>query len=238
MPADTLGKQQVRTDANDDVKVQVADATTPSQLLNVDASGRVSSKLFSGGGASIGAAADALKIDIASQGLAALKVSRDGGAPTAANAGYAEIVTGTGPAIVSESNPLAVQVVNDPTPGTVKRGEDAGAYDKAAAVAGNGGQDPHDYTVTTGMTLTLHEVTVSAPGAARFDVILHFGDGAAETTIDTFYIPASGGSYTKTYAKNPPTVAAEKVLRIQRTNNEKAVASALDLVSSWMGSEA
>jgi hypothetical protein len=286
MAADILGKQQIRTDAKNDVQVQVADSAG-SNLLAVDSNGLVGAKNYAGDGTAITqtggamdvnlkAQTDNIGIDIKAQTLTAVKVSATSAANTVSNPIYVEL-TGGAAAITNTSNALDVNVksitgTNLPvniaqvggatsdathplfvelTDGSAAFGtsgnpihvlEASGtgtsvkAYDKAAAVAGAGGSASHDYTVTSGKTLTLGQITVAGPGASRFEVIL---DAAGTpVTIDTFIIPSSGGTFTKDYIMVPITLAAGKKIRVMKTNNEKAAGATLDLYSSITGYEA
>lgn len=88
--SDTVGKQRIRTDAVTDVQVAIYNAAG-TQTAGVDA-------------------ASNLQININAQGLAGVKTSRDGGAPTAANGNFAEVTTAN--AVLAATNPLAVRLAN------------------------------------------------------------------------------------------------------------------------------
>lgn len=238
MAADRLGKQQVRTEDNDDVKVQVVDGSTLTQKLAVDANGKVSAKVskdtsdnaaanpiytqLSDGTNAIGATGNGLDVNIKGVSATAVPVSADGSANTVGNPIFIELSDGTNP-LGTVTNPVYA-TVTESSSGSIRK------YDKAAAVAGDGGSANHDYTVTALKTLTLSAITVSAGGASRFDVILDAA-GTPET-IDTFHVPPSGGTVVKDYTALGITLAAGLVIRITKVNNEKSASATLDLYST------
>ena len=126
----------------------------------------------------------------------------------------------------TETNPVYTTPVADITPGTVIR-----QHNLAAAVA-DAGASNHDYTVTTAKTLELAEVTVSSPDAATFAIIFD-ASGASPETVATIFLAPGSTVHTMTFSPRK-TLAAAKVLRIQRTNRAGA---AKDLASMWTGFE-
>lgn len=265
MPAENIGEIAIVTHTNSSVVVQVAGSVN-THLLAIDINGHASINLFSGGGTSISAVGSALSVDITTQSVP-LKTSRDGAAPTAANANYAEVVVAG--AALAANNPLSVRVsadgtnyaaVNHPifvelSDGTNPLGTNSNPlYTQLSSAGGGtavygstfaspawkndssiaaGSTANHDYTVTTGKTLTLKLVTVSSSGTGKYQVILD--QGGTPNTIDVLHVPSGGGDAFRDYSALNITLGSTKVLRIAKLNNE--ISQATDMFSAIFGTE-
>lgn len=108
-------------------------------------------------------AAGNAQVDIASQSLTAVKISKD------ANAN-------------SQTNPIFVQTVDNAITGEVTD------YNTASAVAADATSN-HDYTVTS--TMKLRQITVAASGGAKFEI--QVGPVASLVSKKVGFIPKEGG---------------------------------------------
>lgn len=297
MSAENLGKQNIRTAANDDVKAQIAGSTS-ANLLDVDSSGRITAKIEDASGSAF-AAGNPLPISVIVGGAAKgatgspffVELNQGAAALSATNGLFTNVLQGNavlsathglftnvlnGDAVLSATNTLATRLSDgsafnaqaNPVYAAVSKNTSANAvanpifvelsdgtaalgtsgnplyttttgstgtavrsYLKGAAVS-SGADSDHDYTVTSGKTLTLRQVTVSCPDGGHFEVIL---DAAGTpSSLDTFYLSPGQTAFVKEFT-SLPTLAATLVLRIRRTNDSHRSAP---MASSFYGTEA
>lgn len=183
----------IKTLNNGDVVVEIADGTTPSQKLAVDASGRITAKLDDGTGNAITSQTNGAQraldvgIDVAGvqidpRSIRALTssdvVTANQGTANATPwnqnisqvAGAAPSATNALPsqiatagAFVSATNPLPVAISATPT------GTPVNKYNTTSAVAA-GATTNHNYTITTSKTFYGKKFWAAAAGMIRCDV--------------------------------------------------------------------
>lgn len=251
--ADTVGKQRVRTDANTDVVIRLAD-TAGTNIAGVSATGSVQS-------------------NIAEQTLAGVKISRDGATPTAANGSFVEVTTanavlavtnpvptrlGNGTAFNSATAPIFAQLTNgtavnavtapefvsltdgtnplgtlsNPLAVTVAPGASGTTvYRFNNATVGAGATTNIDYTVTASTTLTIEKLMVSGPAAGNYALIID----PAGTNVTKIKLYTSPGCTVAEYAfERPLTVAAGLVVRVAKNNDDNQTA---EMGFVWEGFE-
>jgi hypothetical protein len=234
--ADTVGKQRIRTDAVTDVQVAIYNAAG-TQTAGVDA-------------------ASNLQININAQGLAGVKTSRDGAAPTAANGNFAEVTTAN--AVLAVANPIPTRLSNgtafnsvtapafvELTDGTNPLGTSTNPISVVASPGGSGttvyrfnnatvtaGATTNvDYTVTALTTLTILKIVVSGPAAGNYALIID----PAGTNVTKIKLYTSPGSTVAEYVfARPLTVAAGLVVRIAKNNDDNQTA---EMGFVWEGFE-
>lgn len=148
-----------------------------------------------------------LAVDLASQGLGSLAVSRDNN-PNGAG------------------NPLYVEVV------TAAAGGEVHDYNTAANVA-SAGVSNHDYAVTAGKTLNLAALRVAASGALRVELLV----GPVATLASKFVGFTSVAEPTLQVEFEPPLAVPSTstgTVRVARTNREPL---AMDVYSTISGRE-
>lgn len=148
-----------------------------------------------------------LHVDLFTQSLAALKVSKD------ANPN-------------SPNNPLYVEVV------TATAGDEVHDYDSGANVA-SGGASNHDYEVSAGKTFNLTSVIVAASGALKFE--LRTGPVAALETRAVGFTTVAEPTFQLAF--DPPIAVpstATGTVRVVRINREPL---AMDVYSTVIGRE-
>lgn len=148
------------------------------------------------------------QVDIASQSLTALKISKD------ANAN-------------SETNPIFVKLTD-----TAVSGVEVHDFDQAVAVA-SAGTSNHDYTVT-GTTMFLKSVIVSASGKCKFEI--QVGALASLATVAVGFLNGAEGD-TKQVNFEPAIevpVTGTGTIRVIRTNRQN---QAQDLYSTIIGND-
>jgi len=146
------------------------------------------------------------QVDIAAQSLTALKISATSAANTALN-------------------PIFVDVVDSNVTG--------GVHDYDVGTVASAATDNHDYTVTGGKTLLLHQVVCSGSAAGKFEV--QSGPVASLATVAVGFISSANLNTTITF--NPPLVVPDTstgTLRVIRKNRDN---QSQDLYSTIMGNE-
>lgn len=189
-----------------------------TDILQPDSSGRLTVKLNDGTGNSISSTANNLHVNINAQGVAGLKISRDGNAPTAANGSFVELTTAN--AILAVGNPVPTRLSNGTafnalsapafvqlSDGTIAFGTPSNPIIVSDTGLAAGGTPQRDYEQTTGAsiaaagthnfdfavplgeTLRLLKVTVGGHGNIHFDVIDDAaGDENGPDPIVTLYV--------------------------------------------------
>lgn len=180
----------VRTEAAGDVIAKIADASTPSQQLAVDSSGKITTKLNDGSGTSLTStlvnSKQSLDVTASSEGtdgsavpfgtlqvggtdgtnLQALSVDSNGQLNINLHDASGNAFT--------DSNPLPVSISD-----TIAGATEVLDYKTAASVASNA-SDTHTYTVTSSKTLKLQKISASASG--RIKVEIQLGTIGSEAT--------------------------------------------------------
>lgn len=149
-----------------------------------------------------------LRVDLAEQSLAAVKVSKDGSANSA-------------------SNPIYVSVV-DPPLSTTEKHDYAEGVDIASAASSN-----HDVTVTSAKTWQVSAVLTSASGAAKWE--LKTGPLASLATKAVWFTTVAEPSHMMPFS--PPIEVPDTstgTVRLIRTNREPVAQS---LYSTIIGRE-
>lgn len=199
----------VKTLQNGDVVAKIADGTTPSQTLAVDASGRVTVRLDDGAGnpvtSQVNGSQRALDVGIDVAGIQidprSIRALTSADVVTA-NQGSANVtpwnqnisqIAGASPsatnalpaqiatagAFVSSSNPLPVSIQSALTGSSINK------YNTTAAVAA-GSSTNHDYSVTASKTFYGKYFVASSAGMIRADVQTS-PDGTTFTTVFTTF---------------------------------------------------
>lgn len=209
MANEVTGIANVRTKTKGDIAAKLVDTAGVNEL-SITGTGHIPTDLNAGDGTALNHTAGKLHIDIQAQGLGGVKLSRDGGAPTTSNANYAEIVTNN--AVIDETNPLAVRLVDPSDPvGTAQ----SSAALSALLGASGGFADIVEYAPPNAEVFTLLEVTVSAADYAHFQVFL----GA--TLIDTIFVGVGYTTHTKSYKTQAKSLTGNGTLkfRVEGTND-------------------
>lgn len=224
--ADFASSLPTRTENNGDIVAKICDATTTSQQLAVDASGFISSKLRDGSGnavtSQVNGAQRALDVGV---NVAGVQVDpRDIRALTSTDVVSANIRDNTGTAF-SNANPLPVSVVSS-------SGTKINNYNTSASLAANATSN-HDYTVTSGKTLSLAQIWGSASGKLKIEVQVE--SGVATGTFATKFVGFNSTAEPNILVPDIDSVAAGVRVRVIRTNIDK---QAMDVYSTISGIEA
>lgn len=207
--ADVNSSLPVKTLSNGDVVVQIADKTIPSQLLSIDAAGKVEVKLDDSSGNGLtsqtSGAQRALDVGINVSGVqvdprsiraltSADVVTANQGSANATpwNENIAQIAgavpsasnalpaqIATAGAFVSSANPLPVSI-SAALPGT-----QVNKYNTTASVVA-GATTNHDYSITAGKTFSSKKFFISGSGRLKSDIQIS-ADGVAFTTYFTAF---------------------------------------------------
>lgn len=215
--------------------LRVTIANDSTGLLSVDDNGGSltidNSTLAVVGG---GTEATALRVTIANDSTGVLSIDDNGGSLTVD--GSVTVTQGThdslnananiqvGDVDVSNTNPVPVTIV-DPEASTTE------IHNYSTATVAAGSTSNHDYTATGG-TFLLRQITLSASGGAKVEVI----NDAAGTpaTVAVFFIPVGvGGSVSHTFTP-AVEVANTNILRLTRTNRQ---GGSQDLYSTIEGNQ-
>jgi hypothetical protein len=147
-------------------------------------------------------------IDIASQSLTAIKISKDSNAN-------------------SSSNPIWVKITE------TAEGDEIHDYSTTTSLA-KGNSTNHDYTITSGKTFSLESILVAASGAMK--AIIQVGPVASLTTKAVAF--TSGAKPTEQLYFKPPIVVPSTstgTIRVILRNDDN---QSMDVYSTIMGSEA
>lgn len=188
--ADFNSSLPIRTEANGDAAVKVVDGTITSQVLGVDASGRVTSRIVASNGDNITSTVAGAKNPVDA-------LLRDA----------AGVVFGTA------TNPIAVSLTVDSV------GDEIVNYDTSAAIAG-GASDNHDYTVSVGKTLLLKQVEASGSGRAKVEVQVESGVATDVFATQYVQFNSTSTPNMSVLFSSPVAVAAGVRVRIIRTNRD------------------
>ena len=128
---------------------------------------------------------------------------------------------------VSNTNPVPVAIVSATTGNAINDFKDA------TSIAANA-SDNHDYTVTAGKTLTLHQIESSGSGKAKMQIQVE--TGVATNVFTTYFVQFNSTSETNmsVILQDPVSVAAGVRVRVIMSNLDKA---AQDLYSTICGQE-
>lgn len=243
--ADFDSSLPIKTQTDGDVVVKVSDGTTPSQHLNIDSAGKVTTKLNDGAGNAVTSQASggqrALDVGI---NVAGTQIDpRQTRALTSAdvvtveqinqalpagtnNIGKVSVQDSSGNAI-NGSNPLPVSVIA--TVGALVNDYKTDAAVAAAATAN------HDYTVTATKTLTLKKIHASASGKIKIEVQVS-PDGTNFTTKwVAFNSSANPNIDIDLGAVGINVTGAGSKVRVIRTNRDN---QSQDIYTTISGSEA
>lgn len=260
--ADFDSSLPVRTQNPGDVAAKIVDATTPSQGLAIDASGKIASKLDDASGNGItsqtNGAQRALDVGINVAGVqidprqvraltsADVVTANQGTAGSAAQGWFSRITDGTNTAAVKAASTAAVAadpalVVaispnNTPIPVTISRdnpGTEINNYNTAAAVASSGTSN-HDYTVTALKTLLLTQIQAAASGKMKTEVQVETGVATGVFTSRFVQFNSTASPNMSVLLQAPISVAAGVRVRIIRTNLDN---QAQDVYSTICGQE-
>lgn len=227
--ADFDSSLPVRTQTAGDVIAKICDATTNTQQLAIDATGRPTVNQGAPNTASNGwpvkptdgtnsqsfTASGEAKVDLTVVSGSAITL----GQKTMANS-FPVVIS-------SDQTAVPVVIVDSTGSGMVND------YKSASAVAA-GASDDHDYVVTALKTLTLKGVKCAASGKARFNVQVETGVGTGifNSYYNLFVSTAEGNALLE--LSEPMSVAAGVTVRVHATNRDL---TAQDLYSTIEGSE-
>ena len=226
--ADYNSSLPVRTQANGDVAVFLADGTTPSQVASVDTFGSQASIIKDASGNAVTTQANgtqrALDVGI---NVAGVQVDpRNIRALTSADVVSANIRDNTGTAF-SASNPLPVSLSSS------NAGTEINDYNTAAALAAAGVSN-HDYTVTALKTLLLSQIWASASAKLKIEVQIETGVATGVFTSKFVGFNSTSNPNIPVPLSQPISVAAGVRVRVIRTNKDN---QAQDVYSTICGSE-
>jgi hypothetical protein len=217
----------VRTENPGDVVSKLCDATTTSQQLAIDSSGRITTKINDGAGnavtSQINGAQRALDVGI---DVAGVQIDpRSIRALTSSDVVSANIRDNSGNAFTS-ANPLPVTIT------TSGGGTKINSYNTLAALAA-GGTSNHDYTVTALKTLSLASIWGSASGKLKIEIQVE--TGAATGVFNSFFVGFNSTATPNILIPDLANVSAGVRVRVIRTNEDK---QAMDVYSTISGVEA
>lgn len=116
---------------------------------------------------------------------------------------------------------------------TASTGTSINDYKDAAAIAA-GASDNHDYTVTTGKTLSLKQIESSSSGRAKMVLSVETGVGTNTFTVIAAQFNSAATPNMSIILNAPISVAAGVRVRVTMTNRD---ASSMDLYSTISGIE-
>jgi len=181
--------------------IEIADATTDSQRLAINASGEVGVVQATHGDLNANVTLQINDVDVSAS--VPVPISRT----AAANA---------------EENPIYVTVVEQ-----VASGNEIHDYDTQASLAG-AGTDNHDYTVA-GTTFFLKSVRMSSSGGGKLEV--QTGPVGTLVSVDVGFIPKHGGTITLVYNPAiEVTGGVTPTVRAIRTNREGSAQDVYSLI--------
>lgn len=252
----------VRTENNGDVVVKVGDGTLPSQQLNIDSSGKITSKLNDGAGTSVTlgqkVSASSLPVVIASdQSTINTKDTSDGPVTPGAVAANSLLIGAqfnTALPTLTNTQQVAAQVTSrgelitiqnvsnlpvsstNPLPVALVSaliGTSINDYNTSASLAA-GATSNHDYTITTSKVFSGKKIWASASGKLKIEVQVS-PDGAAFTSK---WVGFNSTSFPNISIDLDDLVFLDSgvgsKIRIIRTNDDKA---SMDVYSTISGTE-
>lgn len=248
--ADFNSSLPVRTQTNGDVVVKLSDGTTNTQLLSIDASGRITSKLDDGTGnpitSQVNGAQRALDVGIDVAGVqvdprairaltSADVVTANQGTANATpwNENIAQIAgavpsatnalptqIATAGAFVSNTNPLPVTVTSSAAGTAIQDYHTSASLAAAASVT-------FTYTVVAAHTFNLQRVWASASG--KIKVVVQLGASTIFAGFNSTATPNIDITVT-----SPPTIAAAGTVNVIITNDDVA---AMDVYATIEGNQ-
>lgn len=244
--ADYDSSLPIRTENAGDVIAKIADATTPSQQLAVDSSGKITTKIQTSSGGNLTATGTSLDVQVgntvtvqatnldirdlaaATDSVAAHLKDGAGTSITSSAAGanrvlHTQNLDSSGNILGTTAAPLVVASSVNP------EGAEVNDYNSGAAVAANA-TSTHDYTVPAAVSHYCLSVRASASGKMKIEVQV---EGPA-STFTTKFVGFNSTANPDIFVdiKSPLVVATGLKVRVIRTNLDK---SAQDLYSTISG---
>ncbi|MHA1827060.1 MAG: hypothetical protein ACTSX6_00280 [Candidatus Heimdallarchaeaceae archaeon] len=210
-------------DSNGRIGVTIRDATTDANTVAVDSSGRLSVKTATAGDivAKIVDTGGTNELSVDASGRITTKLySGDG---SSWNMGQQTMANSMPVAIASDQSTINVNVVSTSPANKIHD------YNTATAVAA-GSSDTHTYTNSTGSTIHLEKVFASASGAMKIEV--KTGTAGSETTKAVAFT-TSAMPYVEINFPSEIDVANGDNILVVRTNRDKAAMDVYSFINAW-----